>query len=63
MSSRSNSTSYICKGKVESEVMGSRPMGCVCDLLIKKRLKYSDFFFFFFPIMNFGYYFWEIMHV
>ena len=38
MSSISNVTSFPCKRKVECEVVGSRPTGCKCNLLIEKKL-------------------------
>ena len=38
MSSISNVTSFPCKRKVECEVMGSRPTGCKCNLLIEKKI-------------------------
>jgi hypothetical protein len=34
----SNGTSSICS-KVEGEVVGSSPIGCVCNLPIKKKKK------------------------
>lgn len=36
-SSSSNDTSFSCKNKFEGEVVGSKPIGCVCNLLIKKK--------------------------
>lgn len=35
----SNGTSHPCKSKVESEVLSSKPIGCMWNLLIKKKQK------------------------
>ena len=35
----SNGTSHPCKSKVESEVLSSKPIGCMWNLPIKKKQK------------------------
>ncbi len=45
MSSNSNGTSSPCKSKIEDDVVGSKPIGCMCNLPKKKnqakRVKFS----------------------
>lgn len=35
--SNTNGTSSPCKSRVEGEVMGSQPIGCMCDSPIKRE--------------------------
>ncbi len=55
MSSSSNHTSSPCKSKVEGKVLGSRLIGCVCNLPKKQNLNHRQSW----SIVSWGACFWS----